>query len=634
MKRGLIHRALHVLPTAIVGALTVFFFIGFRYREPPWIQDRILLLLGLELAHAYVIGLILVRSNLLRAEQFFLRAVHIIAIGSLVFLPVAMQLLLAGFVFSRLTLLVPVGLVFFLLLVNGLAIPKKAAWAINIAVLAIGVQPSLSASSRASFIELIMGKSVKYDMEYRFSSLHDIKLIDNKVTPSLIGTPFRAQGGALEAIDSLRLLLVDANGAFYLLSLEDGGVVSTSPLDQLRTPMNKAAYFRDVKYPPENFRVTDMLLEDAGIEDKRTLYVAYHHWDEQEKCITLNVDETQVDLESLNRPLTWQNRFKTTPCISGRRLTNETGGRLALRSPNSLLVTVGVTVSGGEFWEGVSADDVSSYGKIIEIDRTNWTSRIFTKGHRNPQGLMVEGDRIWSTEHGPDGGDELNIIVDGKDYGWPTSSYGTDYGKKTLKGSDTPGDHSTGQRPVYAWVPSIGISRLIRVKGKAFPAWRDDLLVASLSGRGNGFSLYRVRIREDQVQVVERIRTGKRVRDLVEMPNGQFVTWDGETIVQTITAASHVFSECTGCHALNKGFAANGIGPDLWGIVGSPVASVEGFQYSQSMKNFGGRWSRERLDIFLRDPQKVVPGTKMTVVGIEDKDKRHTIIKFLANVSR
>lgn len=630
MKTAVIHRALYVFPTAIMGALAVFFFVGFRYREPPWMQETKILLLGLEFAFAYVVGLILIRSNLLRVEQFFLRAVYLIAIGSLVCLPVAMQILLTDLEYRKLTLLIEVSLVFFLLLVNGFPISNKAVLAINFAVLAIAVQPSLSESSRASFIRLINGESVKYDesVKYIYSSLHDIKVTNKQVTARTGSDP----GGALAAIDSSRVLLVDANGAFYLLSLDDG-VVSSFPLDQLSTPMNRAAYVKDAKYPSRFFRVTDVMLEDAGLEGKRTLYVAYHHWDEQAKCLTLNIDETQVDLESLNRPLTWQNRFTTTPCISGKRLTNETGGRMVLRSPKSLLVTVGISMLGDEFWD-MAADDVSSYGKIIEIDRTDWTSRIFTKGHRNPQGLLVDDHKIWSTEHGPDGGDELNLIVDGEDYGWPTSSYGTDYGKKTLAGSDTPGEHSTGRRPVYAWVPSIGISRLIKVEGKAFPAWRDDLLVASLSGRGSGYSLYRVKIHEDQVKVVERIETGLRVRDLVEMPMGQFLTWDGSEMVQVITSASHVFSECTGCHSLNKGWPKNGVGPDLWDIVGSPVASVQGFQYSQSMKNFGGRWSRERLDEFLRDPQKMVPGTNMEMAGIEDRDKRSAIIEYLAKLPR
>lgn len=633
MNTNVMNRALSLFAPAILGALTVFFLIGFRYREPPWMQETQVLLLGIELAFAYLVGLILVRSSLLKVDQLAIQVVRIILVGSLVCLPVVVFILLNNFEYRKLTLLIELGAVFFLLLLNGLPISKKVALTINVIVLAIGVQPSLSESSRNSFIELLRGESAEYSepVNYSFSSLYDIEVTNNQVVPDSVEASSDA-GGALALIGYSRLLLADAHGNFYLLTIDEKSVNSL-PLNNLKSPMNREIYFNDVARPSRYFRVTDILLEDAGVEGQRTLYVAYHYWDETHKCITLNIDETQLDLKDLNRRPRWQNRFKTTPCLSGARLKNETGGRMALHSPNSLLLTVGISMEGEAFW-GMPADDESSYGKIIEINRSDWSSKIFTKGHRNPQGLLVVDDSIWSTEHGPEGGDELNLIVEGGDYGWPTSSYGTDYGKKTLLGSDTPGEHSTGRRPVYAWVPSIGISRLIMMRGTAFPAWRGDLLVGSLAGRGNGHSLFRVRIHEAQVQMIERINTGLRVRDLVEMPNGHLVTWDGGRMVQTIAPASHVFSECSGCHSIHKGWALNGIGPDLWDIVGSPVAAVKGFRYSQSMKNFGGRWSRTRLDEFLRDPQKTIPGTTMSIEGIHDKNKRREIIEFLVNLSR
>ncbi len=83
-----------------------------------------------------------------------------------------------------------------------------------------------------------------------------------------------------------------------------------------------------------------------------------------------------------------------------------------------------------------------------------------------------------------------------------------------------------------------------------------------------------------------------------------------------------------------KGWPKNGIGPDLWGIIRKPVASVAGFTYSDAMKKLGGRWSKERLDWFLSDPQKAVPGTKMTVPGIKDRKKRQAIIEYLDKRNR
>ena len=157
------------------------------------------------------------------------------------------------------------------------------------------------------------------------------------------------------------------------------------------------------------------------------------------------------------------------------------------------------------------------YGKVIEIKRNDWSVKVFTRGHRNPQGLLVDGDEIWETEHGPQGGDELNLLQYGKEYGWPNETYGTDYGQKTFKFNKKTGVHSIKKRPIYAWIPSIGISNLMKMSGNAFPAWKGDLMVASLSGLGNGYSLFRVRIREGSAVMVERFRTGKDRRDLLEM---------------------------------------------------------------------------------------------------------------------
>ena len=71
--------------------------------------------------------------------------------------------------------------------------------------------------------------------------------------------------------------------------------------------------------------------------------------------------------------------------------------------------------------------DGSHYGRVMQINPADWTASVYTKGHRNPQGLYIGTDKIWSTEHGPEGGDELNVLEYSEDYGWPLSSFGTDY---------------------------------------------------------------------------------------------------------------------------------------------------------------------------------------------------------------
>ncbi len=156
-------------------------------------------------------------------------------------------------------------------------------------------------------------------------------------------------------------------------------------------------------------------------------------------------------------------------------------------------------------------------------------------------------------------------------------------------------------------------------------------MVASLSGQGDGRSLYRVRIREGRAVVVERLKTGHLIRDLVELPDGRLVLWDGRDTIQIIEPGNQIFSSCIGCHRLRK--THHGIGPDLMGIVGSKVARHKKYDYSPALVNFGGKWTPARLDAFLADPQATVPGTTMNYAGIVEPETRKAIINYLQKLT-
>ena len=114
--------------------------------------------------------------------------------------------------------------------------------------------------------------------------------------------------------------------------------------------------------------------------------------------------------------------------------------------------------------------------------RADALASVYSLGHRNPQGIAVDpaSGRIWATEHGPRGGDELNIIERGADYGWPVVSHGINYDGTVL----TPDTRAAGvQQPVHYWRPSIGVSGLTFYRGDEFPLWRGKLLVTGLAPR-------------------------------------------------------------------------------------------------------------------------------------------------------
>lgn len=150
-------------------------------------------------------------------------------------------------------------------------------------------------------------------------------------------------------------------------------------------------------------------------------------------------------------------------------------------------------------------------------------AEIWTSGHRNPYGLMFAPDgRLWSTEMGPRGGDELNLILKGKNYGWPVVSNGVNY-----DGVPIP-DHSTRPQfepPKLFWTPSVSPGGLLIYTGDKFPQWKGDALIPALSGK----SLILVDIEGDKAKKAEEWPMDARLRGIAQGPDGSvYILQDGE----------------------------------------------------------------------------------------------------------
>ncbi len=189
-----------------------------------------------------------------------------------------------------------------------------------------------------------------------------------------------------------------------------------------------------------------------------------------------------------------------------------------------------LTLGDGFDWREQAQNPANHLGKIVRLHRdgsvpadnplvgqAGAAAEIYSLGHRNVQGIYYDArlQRLYSHEHGPRGGDELNLIEPGHNYGWPLITYGVDYtGAQISPYTELPGL----QQPLLHWTPSVAPSSLTQYRGALFPEWQGDLFASTLAER----SVRRIRMLDGKLAGEEVLfeELDERIRDVRSGPDG------------------------------------------------------------------------------------------------------------------
>lgn len=473
-------------------------------------------------------------------------------------------------------------------------------------------------------------------------------------------------GGALTMWGTDIVAMHASGDTFYL----DGqnGLIQTSiqvPDNQLEAYVTLAEAEYPSQFPrPDAIRYNDIeFIESAGF---RGLALSYTYIDVENRCYgnrisLLAVSDDVTSIRELSASASdWEVLYDSNPCLEFNESREMivgymAGGRIAFKAPNLLYLGNGEFHREGIYRpdSGIQSSD-SDYGKTLEINLTTRESRHYSIGHRNLQGIEVDAEgRLWTTEHGMRGGDELNLIRDGENYGWPLENLGTLYSGVAAPTEGLPGRHEVYEAPVYAWLPSAAVSSLALVNG-FHETWDEDLLIGSLRGR----TLFRARIRDERLIFLEAIPIGQRVRDVMQSSSDEIALLldTNEVVVlkieprknpldglieglvaegmpmQVAEIAHEVLTGCNECHSYEEN--VHGAGPSLHKLAGRDIASTSFASYSGALLSVNGNWDEDTLAAFLTDPGSVAPGTTMEGLGVGNADEALATAKAFDWLSR
>ncbi|AJE47800.1 PQQ-dependent sugar dehydrogenase [Celeribacter indicus] len=461
-------------------------------------------------------------------------------------------------------------------------------------------------------------------------------------------------GGIAPFLDR-SLLLTDRLGKTFHIDGETVTELSVAPPDAKRAELQQQlgeGLLGEIEVDFNWMRYNDVLFvpRDGG---GGSLLMSFTDWRPEGLCFGSTLARLVVDSDRPEDwqagPEDWEVVAQTEPCIkpftSGKGIYGlEAGGRMAPLPDGRVVWTSGVYErddrhEGLDFSTALAQTDEGDYGKVMLVDLDTGEKEIVAKGLRNPQGVTVDvAGEIWVTDHGMEGGDELNHVFEGANFGFPAVSYGVKYNRKPAGNGDRHANHDGYDEPAMSWVPSIAPSSVIAVNGFHY-AWDGDFIVGGLSG-----ALHRVHLRDGRGVYDEAIQFGQRIRDLATLDEGRtIVVYTDDRRIITLAAdtgpdpmarfeallredapspeifasAESTMNACLQCHSLLEG-VDEGAGPTLHAVCGRGPGATPFDGYSGALDGVAGVWTQQTLAAFMSDPVALAPNTNMAWSGMED----------------
>ena len=260
------------------------------------------------------------------------------------------------------------------------------------------------------------------------------------------------------------------------------------------------------------FAINDIAVLSQSATSARLL-ISYPRLGSSRSCVEIAVDELVLDRKRQKARFVSQ-WFVTSPCVPISAVQH-TAGRFEVIDKNSVYVTIG-DLGYSKIGNRAVRGDLGSVFKL-----TARSAEKISEGHRNPQGIVLYNkDTLLISEHGPRGGDEINLVKKGNDYGWPFVTHGQPYGSGDYVKPTKTGTHAGYVEPITYWVPSIAPTELVQLPTQGWGEWNSALVLGTLREEVLVF----IRLNQKyELLDTRRVDVGQRIRDLDVLSNGSLI---------------------------------------------------------------------------------------------------------------